>query len=151
MSLQEDIRTQMVAAMKAKEAEKLSVLRGLMSLFTQELTTTKRTPQDTLSDDEVLALIKRSVKQRKDAAEQFRNGGRPELAEKEGSEATVLEAYLPAQVGEEEIERVVRAKVAALGVTDKSGMGKLMGAVMAELKGNADGTVVKNVVERILG
>lgn len=141
----------MVAAMKAKEAERLSVLRGLITLCTQELTATKRTPQDTLSDEEVLALIKRSVKQRKDAADQFTQGGRPELAANELAESVILEAYLPAQASEEEIEVVVRKKVDQMGVTDKSGMGKLMGAVMAELKGNADGTVVKRAVERVLG
>lgn len=140
----------MVAAMKAKEAEKLSVLRGLLTLFTQELTTTKRTPQDTLSDEEVFALIRRSLKQRKEAAAQFRNGGREDLAAHEEAEIPVLEAYLPPEATEADIEKVVQAKVVELGVTGKADMGKLMGAVMKEFNGNADGTLVKSLVEKHL-
>ena len=151
MTLQEQVRADMVAAMKAKEELRLSVLRGLLSLFTQELTATKRTPKDTLTDEEVLALIRRSLKQRRDAAAQFRAGAREDLAAQEESEAVLLEAYLPAMLGDDEIEAVVRAKIEALGVTDKSGIGKLIGAVMGELKGRADGAVVKHVVERVLG
>ncbi len=140
----------MVAAMKEKDALRLSVLRGLMTAFTNELTATKRTPQDALSDDEALAVIRRSVKQRKDAAEQYRGGGRADLAEQEESEAAVLMEYLPAQMGEDAIRAVVEAKVAALGVTGPADKGKLMGAVMAELKDKADGQTVRAVVEEVL-
>lgn len=150
MSLQEQVRADMVSAMKAKEEIRLRVLRSLLTLFTQELTATKRTPQDKLTDEEVLALVKRSVKQRREAAEQFRAGGRNDLAENEEEEAKVLVAYLPETLGREEIEKVVKNKIQELGVTDKSGMGKLMGAVMAELKGKADGKDVKEVIESLL-
>ncbi len=136
--------------MKEKDALRLSVLRGLMTAFTNELTATKRTPQDALSDDEALAVIRRSVKQRKDAAEQYRGGGRADLAEQEESEAAVLMEYLPAQMGEDAIRAVVEAKVAALGVTGPADKGKLMGAVMAELKDKADGQTVRAVVEEVL-
>jgi len=148
MSLQGQIRTDMVAAMKAKESVRLSVLRGLITNCTNELTATKRTPQDVLLDDEVLAVIRRALKQRRDAAEQYRAGGREELAVREDDEAAILEVYLPTQMSEGEIAAVVTAKTQELGVTDRSGMGKLMGAVMGELKGKADGTLVKAVVER---
>lgn len=150
MSLQQTIRTDMVAAMKAKEEMRLSVLRGLITLCTQELTATRRTPQDTLSDDEVLTLIRRSVKQRKDAAAQFTAGGRTDLAENEQAEAKILETYLPAMLSAEKINEVVHEKAQALGITDKTGMGKLIGAVMAELKGQADGSLVKAAVEQEL-
>lgn len=136
--------------MKAKDEPKLSVLRGLITLCTHELTTTGRMPQDALSDEEVLGLIRRSLKQRKDAATQFRAGSRDDLAEKEDAEAAVLETYLPAMMSKEEIVPVVKAKIEALDVTNKSGMGKLIGAVMAELKGKADGADVKEVVESLL-
>lgn len=149
MTVSEQVRADMVAAMKAREEVRLSVLRGLLTMFMQELTATKRTPQDVLSDAEALDVIRRALKQRKDAAEQFRAGGRPELAEKEDAEAVYIKHYLPAQLSAEEIDKVVRAKKEQLGVTDKTGMGKLMGAVMQELKGNADGGVVKEVVERL--
>jgi uncharacterized protein YqeY len=150
MTLQEQLRADMVAAMKAKEEVRLSVLRGVVTMMTQELTATKRTPQDTLSDEEVFNVLRRALKQRKDAAEQFRNGGREELATKEEEEARVLETYLPAMLDSAAIEKVVRAKMEALGVVDKSGMGKLIGAVMGELKGQAAGADVKKVVEEIL-
>lgn len=149
MSLQADIRADMVSAMKAKEELRLSVLRGLLSLFTQELTTTKRTPRDELSDDEVLALIRRSLKQRRDAASQFRAGHREDLAANEDAEAIFLEAYLPQLMFADKVAEVVKAKAAALGVTDKSGVGKLIGAVMADLKGQADGKDVKDAVEKL--
>jgi uncharacterized protein len=137
----------MVSAMKAKEELRLSVLRSLLTLFMQELTRTKRTPQDTLSDDEVLALIRRALKQRKEASAQFTQGGRSDLAEKEDAEATILEAYLPALVSMDVIHEMVQKKALELGVTDKAGMGKLMGAVMTELSGKADGALVKEAVD----
>ncbi len=146
--LQEDFRKKLTEAMKARKELEVIVLRGLLSLCTYELTTKGRTPQDTLSDEEVLALVRRSVKQRKEAAEQFRKGGRPELADKEEAECTFLETFLPAQMTEEDIRVVVEKKKAELGVSDKSGMGKLIGAVMKEVAGRADGNTVKNSIEK---
>jgi uncharacterized protein YqeY len=148
--LQKQIREELTAAMKAKEEPKLTVLRGLVSAFTQELTATKRTPQDELADDEVLAVIRRGVKQRAEAAEQFRNGGRPELAQKEDSEAEILKAYLPQMISQDEIEPIVTEKIAELKASSKSDAGRVMGAVMAALKGKADGKDVKEVVEKLL-
>jgi len=150
MSLQQTIHDEMVTAMKAKEETRLSVLRGLVSAFTAELTATKRTPQDELADDEAMNVIRRALKQRKDAAEQFTKGGREELAANELAEAEILQTYLPAMLGTEEITKVVEEKKAALGMTDKSDIGKLMGAVMGELKGKADGADVKAAVEAAL-
>ena len=90
------------------------------------------------------------VKQRKDSAEQYRTGEREELALQEDEEQLILEAYLPQMMGREDIEKVVQARIEALGITDKSSMGKLMGAVMSELKDKADGNDVKEVVETLL-
>ena len=150
MSLQQTIHDDMVSAMKAKEELRLSVLRGLISAFTNELTATKRTPQDELTDDEALEVIRRALKQRKDAAAQFTAGGREELAASELAEAEILQTYLPAMMSAEDVSKVVEAKKAALGLTEKKDMGKLMGAVMGELKGKADGGDVKQAVESIL-
>lgn len=150
MSLQQSMRADMMEAMKAKEEVRLRVLRSLVTLFTQELTATKRTPQDSLTDEEVLGLIRRSLKQRIDAASQFRTGKREDLAVIEDEEAKVLETYLPAMIGKDEIKKIVDAKIVEMKVTDKSGMGKLIGAVMAELKGKADGKDVKEVIENAL-
>jgi uncharacterized protein YqeY len=150
MSLQEDIKKEMVEAMKAKDEIRLRVLRGLVTLFTQELTATKRTPQDTLSDDEVLTLVRRALKQRNEAADQFINGGRDDLAENEKKEAEVLKKYLPAMLSDDEVEKVVDAKINEMGLSDKKDMGKLIGAVMGELKGKADGSVVRKIIENKL-
>ncbi|HCC05111.1 TPA: glutamyl-tRNA amidotransferase [Patescibacteria group bacterium] len=150
MTLQQKVRADMVEAMKAKEEVRLRVLRSLLTLFTNELTATKRTPQDSLTDEEVLGLIRRSVKQRVEAATQFRSGKREDLAENEEAEAKVLEAYLPAMMSKEDILKMVKAKMEEMKVVDKSGMGRLMGAVMLELKGKADGKDVKEVIEQAL-
>jgi uncharacterized protein len=150
MTLQETIRTDMVQAMKAKEEVRLSVLRGLLTMFMQELTATKRTPQDTLTDEEALGVIMRARKQREDSAQQFRAGGRPELAEKEEEEIKVLSVYLPAQLSLDEVREIVTKKIAELNITEMRDMGKLMSALMPEVKGRTDGAVVKQVVDEEL-
>ncbi len=150
MSLQIDIKTHMVEAMKAKDAVKLQTLRGLLSAFTNELVNLKRTPQDMLSDEEVLAVIRRAVKQRKDSIEQFIAGGRPELADDEKAELTVLETYLPALMSEEDVMKIALAKKEEMGEIDKSKAGQFMGMLMKDLKGKADGDVVKKVVDSLL-
>lgn len=150
MSLQETIRSDMVVAMKTKDEVRLRVLRGLLSLFTQELVATKRTPRDMLSDDEVITLIKRSVKQRKEASTQFRNGGREDLSVNEEKEADILETYLPEALGKDAVKAVVEAKMAELGSDEKVEIGKLIGAVMVELKGQADGKMVKEIIEEAI-
>lgn len=150
MSLQQTIREQIKDSMRAHEEVRLSVLRGLVTAFTNELVATKRTPQDELKDEEVLSVIKRAVKQRKDSIEQFTKGGRPELAESEQAELAILETYLPQMMSREDVMKVALAKKEELGVVDKSKVGMFMGAVMKELKGQADGDVVKSVVDELL-
>lgn len=147
--LQQQIKSDMVSAMKAKEPLKVEVLRGLMAAFTNELVTLKRMPNEELADDSVLTVIRREVKKRKDASEQFRKGNRPELADKEDAEQKILEAYLPAMMSQDDIRTVAEAKKAQMGVTDKKEMGKFMGAVMKELAGKADGADVKTVIDSL--
>ncbi|MEN9649496.1 MAG: hypothetical protein RL094_463 [Candidatus Parcubacteria bacterium] len=147
MSLHDQIKGQIKEAMLAKDAIKLTVVRGLTTAFMNELVATNRTPQDTLTDDEALAVIRRSAKQRKDSIDQFIAGGRPELAEDEKKELSILEAYLPQMMSREEIQKIAEAKKAELGITDKSETGKFMSALMKDLKGKADGADVKAVVE----
>ncbi|MBI2048360.1 MAG: GatB/YqeY domain-containing protein [Parcubacteria group bacterium] len=148
--LTEKIREDMKAAMKAREELKLSVVRSMITACTNELVAKGRKPTDALTDDEALAVLKRLHKQRTDSAEQFEKGGRPELAEKERAERTIIESYLPAKASREQIEKAVREKMTELGVTDKSGMGKLMGATMKALGGSADGNDVKTIIEELL-
>ena len=150
--LQKQIKEELKDAMRAKEAVRLGVIKGLMSAFTNELVAKRRGPDGELTDDEVLDLIRRGVKQRKDAIDQFTKGGRPELAESEQAELVVLEKYLPTMMSQDEILPIVEAKMKERGVVagDKSGAGKLTGALMKDLKGKADGGDVKAIVDKLL-
>ena len=148
--LHAQVREEIKNAMRAKEALRLEVLRGVLTAFTNELVATKRTPQEMLDDKECIAVIKRLVKQRKDSAEQFTSGGRPELAEKENAELVILEAFLPQSMSRDEIRKIAETKKAEMGIVDKTKMGQFIGAVMKACGGNADGNDVKAVVEELL-
>ncbi len=150
MSIQTNIKDQMKEAMKAKDQVKLGVVRGLSSAFTNELVKLGKMPQDELGDEDALAVIRRAVKQRKDSIEQFEAGGRPELAESEKAELAILETYLPAMMPREEVRKIAEAKMAEMGGIDKSKAGMFMGTLMKELKGKADGDIVKSVVDELL-
>ncbi len=145
-----DIKEQIKDAMRAKDELRKEVLRGILTAFVNELVVQRRMPQEILEDDACIAVLKRLVKQRKDSAEQFEAGGRPELAEKEKKELLIIEEFLPQNMSREEIKKIALAKKAELGITDKSGMGKFIGAVMKECKGAADGNDVRAVAEEIL-
>jgi uncharacterized protein YqeY len=114
-----------------------------------ELVATNRTPQEMLSDDEVLKVISRVAKQRKDSIEQFANANRQDLVDEDTAQLTILEKYLPTLMSADEVRPIVEAKKAELGITDKAKAGQLIGAVMKELAGKADGTVVKNIVDSL--
>ncbi len=149
MTLHESLRESLKTAMKAKDAVTLRTVRSIMTACTNELVATSRTPQDMLTDDEVLAVIKRLSKQRKESILQFEANGRPELAVPEHEELAVLEAYLPTMMSQDAIRPIAVTKMAELAVTDKSKLGILVGAVMKELAGKADGGDVKAVVESL--
>ncbi len=136
----------MTSAMKAKDDLRRDTLRGALSAFTNELVAKGRKPTEEMSDADAVTVLKRLAKQRKDSAEQFTAGKRPELAEKELNELKIIESYLPQTASREDIEKVARTKKEELGIADASGMGKLMGAVIKEFAGNADGGDVKEVV-----
>ncbi len=135
--------------MLAHDALRLMVLRGLVSSFTNELVAKGKKPQDELADDDVLNLIKRAVKQRRDSIEQFTKGGRMDLVENETAELKILETFLPQMMSREEIKKVAEAKKVELNITDKSKLGIFMGTLMKEFKGKADGSDVKAVVEEL--
>ncbi len=145
--LQADLKEMMKDAMRAKDTVKLGVVRGLIAACTNESVTKGYGPDGVLTDDEVMTVVMRAAKQRKDSIQQFTEGGRPELAEGEKAELAILETMLPAQMSRDEIVAAVTAKATEMGVTDKTGANKVMGALMKDLKGKADGTVVKEVVD----
>ena len=146
MPITKDIDTQIPEAMRAKDSARLLALRNLKAAFANELIALKHSTNDALTDDEALAVIKRSVKQRKDSIDQFRKAGREELVAAEEAELKILESYLPAQMPEAEVRKIAEAVKAKLGVTVKAKLGQLIGAVLMETKGKADGGVVKKVV-----
>jgi len=150
MSLHQTIKDQVKEAMLAKDSVKLGVVRGLVSACTNELVATGKKPQDELGDEEVLNVIRKAVKQRKDSIDQFTKGARPDLAETEQVELAVLEKYLPALMPREEVMSIAKAKMQELGVVDKTKAGMFMGVLMKDLKGKADGDVVKSVVDELL-
>lgn len=148
--IHESIKAGIPAAMKTKDEVRLRTYRSLTTAMTNEVVAKKRKPDEFLTDEEAVVVLKRAANQRKDSIEQYVNGGRPELAESEKEELAVIEELLPAQMPREEIEAVARAKVAELGISEKKDAGRLMAALMQELKGKADGGDVKAVVDSLL-
>lgn len=148
--MHQQIKSSLKEAMMSKDEVKLSVVRGLLSAFTNELVNKGKTPQDFLDDADVMTVINRQAKQRKDSIQQFTDGGRPELAEPEQKELDILMSYLPTQMTEEEIKAFVASKKVELGITDKAQVVDLIKAVMPELKGKVDGALVKKAVDEAL-
>ena len=144
-----NIREEATVAMKARNKLKVRVLRGLLAAFTNEVISQKKKPDAEISDDDALKVIKRAVKQREDSIEQFAKGGRNDLVENEQAELEILKTYLPEAMSKEEIQKVAEAKKTEMGIEDKTKMGILMGAVMKELGGKADGKDVKEVVDNL--
>ncbi|MDE2188223.1 MAG: GatB/YqeY domain-containing protein [Patescibacteria group bacterium] len=145
--MQNKIKTDIIAAMRAKDTLKLETLRGLSALFQTELL--KKAGATSLSDDETITLIRRATKQRRDSIEQFEKGGRADLADKEKSELAILESYLPKLMSPDEIKIFVKSKIAAGMSFDKAKAGQFIGVIMKELKGRADGADVKSVIENL--
>lgn len=150
MTIHEQIKAGIPDAMRSKDEAKLRTYRSLATAMTNEVVAKKRKPDEFLTDEEALAVLRRAVNQRKDSIEQFEKAGREDLVAPEQEELAVIEQLLPPMMERTDIEAVAKDKMAALGVTDKSGAGKLMGAVMQELKGRADGNDVKDVVDSLL-
>lgn len=148
MSLHQTIKAHTKEAMIAKDQERTLTLRAVSAEVQKELIA-KGSSATEGTDDEVIAVIKRLVKQRKDSIDQFVKGGRPELAESEQKELAILSTYLPATMPKDEIRKFAEAKKAELGVTDKAGAGKLIGAISKDLKGKAEGSDIKEVVDSL--
>ena len=142
------IQNDLVAAMKNKDELTLSVLRMLKSAI--QLAQVEKGKDNALTDDDVLALVRRLIKQRIEAAEMYKNGGAADRAERELAEVKALEAYLPAQLSDEDILKVVVRVAEETGAKGPKDMGKMMGKAMAAVKGQADGSRVKSAVQQYL-
>src|ERR1700722_2693091 len=147
MSLQERVSQEIKTAMLAKDAERLSVLRMLKSTLGYAQIERKT---ENLSDGDVVAIVQKEVKKRRDSVEQFEKGGRPELASKEKEEITVLESFLPKAFSAEELEQLVKATIQELGAMSKKDMGPVIKAVQAKAAGRADGKTVSGLVGKLL-
>ena len=150
MTIHETIKKSIPDAMRAKDTVKLQTLRSLVTAMTNEAVTKGQKPDDFLTDDNALTVLKRASNQRKDSIEQFEKAGRADLAEPEKLELAIIMTYLPAQMDHAAIEAAVKAKMAELGVSAKADAGKLLGPLMKDLKGQADGAEVKAVVDSLL-
>jgi len=149
MGLHETFKSSLKDAMKAKDEVRLRTVRSIITALTNESVANGGTPQDFIDDDATLAVIKRLAKQRKESITQYEAANRPELAEPEKEELVVLENYLPQMMSIEDIRPLAEAKKAELGIEDKSKMGMLIGGLMKDLAGQADGGDVKTVVESL--
>lgn len=145
--LHEQIKNNIKEAMMAKDAVKLETYRGMLAAFTNDLVAKGKKPNEMLTDEEALAVITRLSKQRKDSIEQYSKGGREDLVKEEKAQLAILETYLPKMMDRSEIEKIAKAKKEELSIADATKKGVLMSALMKELKGKADGAMVKEVVE----
>jgi uncharacterized protein YqeY len=146
-TLKERITADMKAAMRAGEKERLSTIRMLQAAIKQR----EVDERITVDDAQVLAIIEKMVKQRKESIAQFEQGARPDLADKEKSEIAQLQDYLPAQLGEAEIEAIINEAIASTGATSVKDMGKVMGVVKAKAAGRADMGAVSARIKAALG
>ena len=135
--------------MLAKDAVPLETFRSMLAAFTNELVAKGKKPNEMLADEEAIAVITRMSKQRKDSIEQFRKGNREDLVKEEEAQLAILETYLPKMMDRAEVEILAQAKKTELGITDPTKKGMLMAALMKDLKGKADGVVVKDVVDSL--
>ncbi|PXX96808.1 glutamyl-tRNA amidotransferase [Marinifilum breve] len=147
MSLLEQINADMKSAMKAKEKDKLQAIRSAKTAFTLEMT---KTGASEIEDSAAVKIIQKLVKQRKDAADTYKSGGREDLAEKELLEMGFLEVYLPAQMSDEELTTAVQKIIADTGASSMKEMGKVMGMATKQLAGKADGKAVADKVKELL-
>ena len=147
MDLQERLQEDMKAAMRRRDAARLSVIRYLRA----EIHNAEISRQAALDDDGVIDVLGRQAKQRRDSIEAFKAGDRQDLVDKEEAELSVILEYLPQQLSADEIATVAQAAIDELGATGPRDMGKVMGRIVPHLRGKADGKAVSSVVSRLLG
>ncbi len=147
MSLKEQLQNDLKEAMKAKDSFKRDTIRFLMSAIKQVEVDTRKE----LSDADIVKIIQKSIKQREEAAQQYKEGGRDDLYEKETKEAEILRSYLPKQLSDEELAQEVQATIQEVGATSMKDMGKVMQAATKKLAGQADGKRISEMVKKLLG
>jgi uncharacterized protein YqeY len=146
VKLLEQIKEDLIKSMKAKDGNRVSVLRLLLS----DINRREKDSKEDLTEEDVMALLQTAAKRRKESADAFREGEREDLASKEESELVILEEYLPEQMSADDIRAAVREVIEATGAQSPADMGKVMGQVMPKVKGKADGKLVNEVVRELL-
>jgi len=146
MSLEEQIQDDIKTAMKAREKEKLLTLRNIYSKIKDERINTRKD----LTDDDVIAVLMRGVKSRKDSIEMYTKGGRQDLVDQEQSELDIITSYLPEQMSEQDVKKEIARIIDATGAKDMKDIGKVMGQAMAKLKGKTDGKLVQKFARELL-
>ncbi|KPK41471.1 MAG: hypothetical protein AMJ78_05445 [Omnitrophica WOR_2 bacterium SM23_29] len=147
MTLEEKIEVDLKEALKARDAIRVSTLR-MLKAGTKNLAIEKRVEK--LEDKDVLSVISKQVKQHRDSIEGFTKGGRQDLVDKEKAELAILEAYMPKQLPPEQLRALIKSTIEKVGAKSKADMGKVMKAVMEEVKGQADGKLVNQIVSEEL-
>ncbi len=160
MAIHETLKKSIPDALRAHDEVRLRTLRSLVTAMNNELIKKRKPgvksdltpgkPDEYLNDDEAITVLKRAANQRKDSIEQFEKASRDDLAAPEKLELAIIESYLPAMMGREEIMAVAKAKMIELNLSPSADAGKLIGALMKDLKGKADGGAVKAVVDSLL-
>lgn len=149
MSLTEKIASDLISAMKAKDKVTLEAIRAAKTAFL--LAHSEKGSDSVLTAEEEIKIIQKLVKQRRESAEIYKQNNRPELYEKETTEADVLEKYLPAKMSDEELTKIIKVIIDRVGAESPSDLGKVMGAAVKELAGKADGKEISAKVKMLLG
>ena len=147
MSLKDRISEEIKLAMKAKDKVRLETVRSIKKVILEKESTLRAQGQETLTESQELEVLTQLAKQRRDSVEQYRKAGREDLAEQESQELAILEEYLPKQLSDQEVAAIIDEVIAAVGATSAKDMGKVMAAVMQQLKGRADGQKIQAIVK----
>ncbi len=149
-NIHKNLKEELKEAMKEKNKVKVSVIRDLLTAFTNKAVETGEKAKDILDDKKALKVIKSKAKQRKDSIESFKEGGRDDLVKKEQAELKIIEEYLPEQLSDDEVEKIVDEVIEETGAEDMSGMGQVMSKVMDKVGAQAEGGKVSDIVKQKL-
>ena len=150
--LREEIKTQLVAAMKAKDDAKVSTLRMIgATLKDKDIAARPSGKTDGISDDEILSMFQTMIKQRRESIELYEKGGRTDLADKEKKEIEIISAFLPAQMDENAVKAAIEEQIQATGASSMKDMGKVMGALRAKYAGQMDFGKASAIIKSLLG
>jgi uncharacterized protein YqeY len=150
MSIKASILDELKSAMKQKKADRLRVLRSLKAKILEKEISERKGGESELSDEQIVEVLMKAAKQRKESIDQFEEGGRDDLVEKEKMELEIIEEFLPEMMSEDEVRSAVREQIDAMGASTLQDMGKVMGVMMGKLKGKAEGSLVSRIVKEEL-